>query len=98
MLKDIKEKFSEKYLDCSEKINIYSKEKYYSELTFHYWYWKNLLQNEDAEWVGFCQKRRFWIKKNTDIEKVNTEKVKEPIKEEIEEKPVQTDEGDIKDE
>jgi small subunit ribosomal protein S6 len=31
-------------------------------------------------------------------EKVNTEEVKEPVKEEIEEKPVQTDEGDIKDE
>ena len=74
-----KEKFSEKYLDCSEKINIYSKEKYYSELTFHYWYWKNLLQNEDAEWVGFCQKRRFWIKKNTDIEKVNSENLLENL-------------------
>ena len=31
-------------------------------------------------------------------EKVKTEKVKEPVKEEIEEKPVQTDEGDKKDE
>ena len=30
-------------------------------------------------------------------EKVKTEKVKEPVKEEIEEKPVQTDEGDKKD-
>ncbi|RZO25656.1 MAG: 30S ribosomal protein S6 [SAR86 cluster bacterium] len=31
-------------------------------------------------------------------EKVNTEEVKEPVKEEIEEKPVHTDEGDKKDE
>ena len=31
-------------------------------------------------------------------EKVKTEEVKEPVKEEIEEKPVQTDEGDKKDE
>ena len=31
-------------------------------------------------------------------EKVNTEKIKEPVKEEIEEKSVQADEGDKKDE
>ena len=66
-----KEKFSEIYLDCSKKKNIFFKEKYYSELTFHYWYWKNLLQLEDKEWVGFCQKRRFWLKKNTNKEKVD---------------------------
>ena len=56
-----KENFSEKYLRCDEKKNIYHKEKYYSELTFHYWYWKNLLSSEKKNWVGFCQKRRFWI-------------------------------------
>ena len=52
----------ENYISCNEKDNIFYKEKYYSELTFHYWYWKNLLhlKNKD-EWVGFCQKRRFWI-------------------------------------
>ncbi len=55
------EKFSNKYLRCDNKDNIYFKEKYYSELTFHYWYWKNILPNENKKWVGFCQKRRFWI-------------------------------------
>ena len=51
-----------KYLRCDNKINIYNKEKYYSELTFHYWYWKNILPNEnDNQWIGFCQKRRYWI-------------------------------------
>ena len=55
------EKFSEKYLRCDGKKNIYYKEKHYSELTFHYWYWKNILPNEKKNWVGFCQKRRFWI-------------------------------------
>ena len=56
-----KEEFSNNYLKCDTKINIYHKEKYYSELTFHYWYWKNILPSEKKKWVGFCQKRRFWI-------------------------------------
>ena len=46
--------FSSKYIDTSTKINIFHKEEYYSELTFHYWYWKNLLNTEDCECVGFC--------------------------------------------
>ncbi|MDA9629906.1 DUF4422 domain-containing protein [Candidatus Pelagibacter sp.] len=51
------------YLRCDKNNNIFYKEQYYSELTFHYWYWKNLLklENED-QWIGFCQKRRYWIK------------------------------------
>ena len=56
------ENFSNEYLKCDEKNNIYYKEKHYSELTFHYWYWKNILPNENKKWVGFCQKRRFWLK------------------------------------
>jgi hypothetical protein len=63
----------ENYLRCDEGDNIFHKEKFYSELTFHYWYWKNLLPYErDDQWVGFCQKRRYWIKnKTTDI--INTQ-------------------------
>ena len=50
------------YLRCDRGDNIFNKEKYYSELTFHYWYWKNLLKRENEEdWIGFCQKRRYWI-------------------------------------
>tara|TARA_B100000989_G_scaffold275099_1_gene234391 strand:- start:3005 stop:3802 length:798 start_codon:yes stop_codon:yes gene_type:complete len=56
------EKFSQNYIRCDTKDNIYYKEQYYSELTFHYWYWKNILPIEKNEWVGFCQKRRFWVK------------------------------------
>ena len=68
------EKFPENYIRCDLKENIYHKEKFYSELTFHYWYWKNVLPSEKSEWVGFCQKRRFWIKpdiKTDDILKDN---------------------------
>lgn len=59
------------YLRCDTKENIFYKEKNYSELTFHYWFWKNLLSSYDDEtWIGFCQKRRFWKqskKKNNDL-------------------------------
>ena len=40
-------KFSKKYLSCLKGKNIQHKEQYYSELTFHYWYWKNKLKNEN---------------------------------------------------
>ena len=50
------------YLTCDNGINIFSKEKNYSELTFQYWYWKNKLDLNNNNWIGFCQKRRFWLK------------------------------------
>ena len=54
------------YITCDYGDNIFYKEKFYSELTFHYWYWKNLLNYENEnQWVGFCQKRRFWLKSKT---------------------------------
>ena len=56
------EECPENYIKSNSKINIFQKEKYYSELTFHYWYWKNLLNLNSDNWVGFCQKRRFWSK------------------------------------
>ena len=63
-----KQKFNKNYINCSSKINIQKKEKHYSELTFHYWFWKNQLPKLDNKlWIGFCQKRRFWIKGRTKI-------------------------------
>ena len=47
---------------------IFKKEKYYSELTFHYWFWRNELNKVDEKiWIGFCQKRRFWLKDKSKI-------------------------------
>ena len=69
-------KFNDKYLRCDHKDNIFYKEKYYSELTFHYWYWKNLLKNEKNKWVGFCQKRRFWVKSQIKNFKSNEKEIK----------------------
>ena len=72
-----KDKFSEKYLKCDTKKNINYKEKYYSELTFHHWYWQNILPQEKQEWIGFCQKRRFWINLKKDKNLVTPENLNE---------------------
>ena len=63
--------FSDKYIKCNYGDNIFNKEKYYSELTFQYWYWKNKLDINQNNWLGFCQKRRFWIKKNSTNESID---------------------------
>ena len=59
-----KENFSDRYISSNTLDNIFYKEKNYSELTFHYWIWKNKLNVCKNQWIGFCQKRRFWIKPN----------------------------------
>jgi len=64
-----KKKFPKNYITCLKGKNIQHKEENYSELTFHYWFWKNRLYKENsATWIGFSQKRRFWLKKNSSIE------------------------------
>jgi hypothetical protein len=64
--------FNNRYIVPDNLDNIYFKEKYYSELTYHYWFWKNELKNFDNNaWIGFCQKRRFWIKKNIPKKDIN---------------------------
>ena len=60
--------------------NIDYKEKYYSELTFHYWFWKNEMKSLDKNnWIGFCQKRRFWIKKDILKKDINIYNIKNYI-------------------
>tara|TARA_Y100001970_G_scaffold72426_1_gene91897 strand:- start:211 stop:1020 length:810 start_codon:yes stop_codon:yes gene_type:complete len=71
--------FPSNYIRCDNKINIYEKEKNYSELTFHYWYWKNIFRFSKSNWIGFCQKRRFWIKQKSDLKSVNFANLKENI-------------------
>ena len=78
-----KDIFSDRYLKCDNKINIYDREKYYSELTFHYWYWKNCLNDSKKDWIGFCQKRRFWIKENSKGHKISKENLIEHLLTEI---------------
>ena len=60
------------YISCNKQENIFYKEKYFSELTFQYWYWKNLLNIENKdEWIGFCQKRRFWVNREFNKDEMN---------------------------
>ena len=68
------------YITCDKKDNIFFKEKFYSELTFHYWYWKNLLHTEkDNQWVGFCQKRRYWINNEESKSKIDKNNINENL-------------------
>lgn len=67
--------FSGKYIDSSKKKNIFYKEKHYSELTFHYWYWKNIMNLKEDKWTGFCQKRRFWIKPESEGKNINVNNI-----------------------
>ncbi len=56
--------FSNEWLRDNTLENISSKNKYYSEYTFHYWFWKNILPKfENNHWVGFCAYRDYWSKK-----------------------------------
>ncbi len=57
--------FNNKYIKSDLGENIFYKEQYYSELAFHYWFWKNKLKDYSNDvWIGFCQKRRFWLSNN----------------------------------
>jgi len=72
--------FNSNYIRCDSGDNIFYKEQYYSELTFHYWFWKNKLKDYSGDdWIGFCQKRRFWIKKNLINFKINKDNLMQYI-------------------
>ena len=60
------EKFNkENFLSDRTLDNIACKNKYYGEYTFHYWLWKNCLNElDDIEWLSFSTYRRFWINSN----------------------------------
>ena len=66
-----KDDFPDNYIQSNYKDNIFYKEKFYSELTFHYWFWKNKLKKNENKWIGFCQKRRFWVNKSFDDKKID---------------------------
>ena len=57
--------FNSKFLRDNTKKNISKKNKYYGEYTFHYWFWKNMLNEmHNNQWIGFCAYRRFWSQNN----------------------------------
>ena len=64
---------SKRFITDNTHKNISWKNPYYGEYTFHYWLWKNKVLNSENEWIGFCQYRKFWSKKNqeTSIKKID---------------------------
>ena len=66
--------FPKNYIIDNTENNIAHKNENYGEITFHYWFWKNLIdQNLNNEWFGICHYRRFFVNlkyqnqiKNTD--------------------------------
>ena len=66
--------FPKNYIIDNTENNIAYKNENYGEITFHYWFWKNLIdQNLNNEWFGICHYRRFFVNlkyqnqiKNTD--------------------------------
>ena len=78
-----KKPISERYLNCDYGENIINKEKFYSELTFHYWFWKNKLVAQDNKWIGFCQRRRFWTKNKIKTNNLTGDYIKSQLLEKI---------------
>jgi len=57
-----KDNFSEEWFRDNTGKNVSEKNRNYGEYTFHYWLWKNYLNDENLKdtWIGFCQYRKFW--------------------------------------
>ena len=59
-----KDNFDNEWFSDKTGINISKKNPYYGEYTFHYWLWKNHLDKINTDWIGFCQYRKFFLKKD----------------------------------
>ena len=62
---------SKYFIRDNTKIQMSKKNPYYGEYTFHYWLWKNGLNELEDKWIGFCQYRKYWSLK------INNEEIKE---------------------
>ena len=63
--------FQEDWFRDNTGNNISNKNKNYGEYTFHYWVWKNYMEQLSSKWIGFCQYRKFWTTKNFENTKIN---------------------------
>ena len=52
------------YLNCDTGDNIFYKEKFYSELTFQYWFWKIYLILIVKNGLAFVKREDFGLMKN----------------------------------
>ena len=71
--------FGDDWIQDKKGNNIANKNKYYGEYTFHYWIWKNYLDQIDADWVGFCQYRKFFLQKNIDQKHISFDLLKQNV-------------------
>ena len=59
------ENFSSEWLMDNTGDNIANKNRFYSEYSFHYWMWKNMLNKiPNNKWIGFSGYRRYWANSN----------------------------------
>ena len=63
--------FNKDWFTDKSKINISKKNENYGEYTYHYWIWKNYLDELDDGWIGFCQYRKFWSLEEHKVENIN---------------------------
>ena len=75
--------FNQEWVKDNTGNNISKKNKNYGEYTFHYWIWKNYLEQINHEWVGFCQYRKFWTLKNYDNQKLSIQEIPNIVLKEI---------------
>ena len=67
-----KEILLESWLRDDNGDNISEKNEFYGEYTFHYWFWKNKIdQIENGTWIGFCGYRRLWSNNKKIVSKPN---------------------------
>ena len=62
--------YNDGWLQDNTGENIALKNPHYGEYTFHYWLWKNNQLKFDG-WIGFCQYRKFWVKKKNETPLAN---------------------------
>ena len=63
--------------------SIHEKNSHYGEYTFHYWIWKNYINNIKTEWVGFCQYRKFFLDNKINSKNINFDELKEAVIQEV---------------
>jgi len=76
-------KFSDKFMTDKTGDSIYEKNSHYGEYTFHYWIWKNYINNIKTEWVGFCQYRKFFLDNKINSKNINFDELKEAVIQEV---------------
>jgi len=75
--------FNNEFFSDKTGLNISQKNKNYGEYTFHYWIWKNYLNELDNKWIGFCQYRKFWSTKKNANKSVTFNTIKDKILKQI---------------